>query len=211
MRLGQHILPYTEERYLQELGQVAEDYETYIILDTSILGYLYKLHAAARKDFFNWTTELGLIFGRLFIPAWTAHEYLAKFKTGKFSDYAPAGPAQLTNSLTTLRETAGSFVDSDILNKIAYKGSREEFLEGFDKAIEQLERFTCVFNQQFDAWSIHGEIATNLSDCILDSDLADLCARASAEGDARNSHRLPPRFPRFRKTGEQIRRLNNMV
>lgn len=208
MRLGQHILPNTEEQYLKALGRTAEDPETYVILDTSILGYLYKLHAAARKDFFNWTTELELTFGRLFIPAWAAHEYLAKFKAGKFSDYAPAGPTQLTNSLTTLRETAASFVDGDILNKIAYKGSREDFLEGFDKAIEELGSFTCVFNQQFDIWSIHGEIATTLSNCILDSDLADLCARASSVGDARNSHRLPPGF---RDSGKSENKYGDLI
>jgi predicted nucleic acid-binding protein len=194
MRLGLQLYPKTIEQYLRDLGNVASDSNTQVYLDTNILGYLYKLHPEARKEFFSWTDELVLIDGRLFIPAWSANEYLAKFKTNKFSEYAPSRPEQVSKLLNNLRETASLFVDDDSLRKINFSGTRTDFLNGFDNAINDLTKFTCIFNQQFDTWSVHSEITSNLSDCILYSDLAALCLRAANEGDVRISHRLPPGF-----------------
>lgn len=200
MRLGLRLYPKTIEQHLHDLGKVASDSNTQVYLDTNILGYLYKLHPAARKEFFAWTNELVLVDGRLFIPAWSANEYLAKFKTGKFSEYAPSRPEQVSKLLNNLRETASLFVDDDSLKKIKFSGTRTDFLNGFDKAIDGLTNFTCIFNQQFDTWSVHSEITSNLSDCILYSDLAALCLRAANEGETRISHRLPPGFKDAAKT-----------
>lgn len=194
MRLGLHVIQKTVDQYLRELGEIAASSDTSVFFDTNILGYLYKLHSAARKEFFDWVTELDFIDGRLFIPAWSANEYLAKFKTGKFSEYAPSHPEQVSKSLISLRETASLFVDEDSLNKIGYIGTRDDFLTGFDSAIKNLEQFTSVFSQQFDTWSVHGEITSNLSNCVLRSDLAALCSKAALEGDARIAHRLPPGY-----------------
>lgn len=192
MRLGIHLLPQTLDQYLNELGGIANDPATLILFDTNILGYLYKLHAAARRQFFLWAVELDLGYGRLGIPAWSANEYLAKFKAGKFSEYAPSRPEQVLKALKNLRETASLFVDTESLQRIKYADSRDAFLNGFDEAIAGLEKFTRVFNQQFDTWSVHEEIRINLSSCVLRSPLGELCARAAAEGETRNSHRLPP-------------------
>lgn len=200
MRLGLHLLPKTVDQYLHDLGVIAANSNTLVFLDTNILGYLYKLHAAARKEFFNWANELNLVEARLFIPAWSANEYLAKFKTGKFSEYAPSRPEQVLKSLNSLRETASLFVDDESLRKIDYKGDRSEFLDNFDIAINELSKFTSIFSQQFDTWNVHSEITSNLSGCILQSDLAELCSRAAAEGDVRNAHRLPPGYKDSSKT-----------
>ncbi len=194
MRLGLHVLPNTIDEYLENLGRIAQDPNTLVFLDTNILGYLYKLHSAARKEFFNWTAELELVDGRLYIPGWSANEYLVKFKNGKFSEYAPSRPEQVSKSLRNLWETASLFVDDDVLRKIGYADTRDNFLSGFDDAIAELEKFTKVFLQQFETWEVHNEITSNLSRCVLKSDLAGLCARAASEGDARISHRLPPGF-----------------
>ncbi len=200
MRLGLQLYPKTLEQHLQDLAKVASDANTQVYLDTNILGYLYKLHPAARKEFFIWTNVLDLVDGRLFIPAWSANEYLAKFKTGKFSEYAPSRPEQVSKLLNNLRETASLFVDDDSLKKIKFSGTRTDFLNGFDDAISELTNFTSIFNQQFDTWSVHGEITSNLSNCILYSDLAALCLRSANEGEARISHRLPPGFKDSAKT-----------
>lgn len=192
MRLGIHLLPQTLDQYLNELGGIANDPTTLILFDTNVLGYLYQLHTAARKQFFDWTIELTLLDGRLGIPAWSANEYLAKFKAGKFSEYAPSRPEQVFKALKNLRDTASLFVDTESLQRIQYEGSREAFLNGFDEAIAGLEKFTRVFNQQFDTWRVHEEIRAHLSSCVLHSPLGELCARAAAEGETRNSHRLPP-------------------
>ena len=200
MRLGLQLYPKTLEQHLHDLGKVASNANTQVYLDTNILGYLYQLHPAARNEFFAWTSELELIDGRLFIPAWSANEYLAKFKAGKFSEYAPSRPEQVSKLLNNLRETASLFVDDDSLKKIGFSGTRTDFLNGFDKAINELTNFTSIFNQQFDTWSVHGEITSNLSNCILYSDLAALCLRAVNEGEARISHRLPPGYKDSAKT-----------
>lgn len=200
MRLGMHVLPNTTDEYLESLSRIAQDSSTLVFLDTNILGYLYKLHSAARKEFFNWAAELDLIHGRLFIPGWSANEYLAKVKAGKFSEYAPSRPEQVSKSLKNLRETASLFVDDDVLRKISYPKTRVDFLAEFDNAIAELEKYTCVFNQQFEAWQVHSEITLSLSDCVLESDLAHLCAKAAEEGDARILHRLPPGYRDSNKT-----------
>ncbi len=69
MRLGLHLYPKALEQHLHDLGAVASNVDTPVHLDTNILGYLYKLHPPARKEFFAWTNRLELIDGRLFIPA----------------------------------------------------------------------------------------------------------------------------------------------
>lgn len=200
MRLGLQVYPKTLDQYLRDLGNIVSDTNTQVYLDTNILGYLYKLHPEARKEFFGWTSELELTEGRIFIPAWSANEYLAKFKAGKFSEYSPSRPEQVVKLLNNLRETASLFVDEAGIKKVGYSGTRTDFLNDFDNAIKELSKFTCIFNQQFDTWSVHSEITNNLTNCILYSDLAALCLRAANEGDVRISHRLPPGFKDSTKT-----------
>jgi hypothetical protein len=208
MRLGLHVLKKTLDQHLRELGEIAERDTTIVFLDTNILAYLYKLHASARKEFFNWTNVLTLIDDRLFIPGWSANEYVSRFKAGDFSEFAPTRPAQVSKSLVNLLDTASLFVDDQSLKKLGYTETRDVFLDGFEKAVSALEKYTRVFNQQFDTWSVHEEITSSLSDRILDSDLAQLCVRAAAQGEHRIAHRLPPGY---RDAAKPENRLGDLI
>lgn len=209
MLFGQYVIDKTIEEYVTEIADLASDSQTLIFLDTNIVAYLYKLHEAARREFFAWSDRIAAE-GRLFVPAWAANEYLSRVTSNSLASYTPKGkePAQAKKMLETLHETASLFVDEDSLRRIAYPGDRSDFLQDFRQAIEALNKFTNVFSQQFSPGVIHQQVITHLSPLILKSDLAALCTRATQEASGRIEHRLPPGF---RDDGKPENRLGDLI
>ena len=52
MLFGHHTFDKTIDEHLREVAALASDPQTIVFLDTNILAYLYKLHEAARREFF---------------------------------------------------------------------------------------------------------------------------------------------------------------
>lgn len=183
------------DEYLQVIAALASDPQTLIFLDTNILAYLYKLHEAARGEFFMWSDTV-VAANRLVIPGWAASEYLSRVTSKSLDSYTPKSkePSQAIKVLDALHETASLFVDEPLLNRIAFTGNRAAYMNGFRQAIDSLGQYTRAFSQQFNPGVIHQQIVEHLSVSILDSDLAALCMRASSEGHVRFEHRLPPGF-----------------
>lgn len=195
MLFGHHTFDKTIDEYLRDIAAIASDPQTLIFLDTNILAYLYKLHEAARDEFFMWSDKV-VDANRLAIPGWAASEYLSRVTSKSLDSYTPKSkePSQAIKVLDALHETACLFVDEPLLNRIAYTGNRTAYLNGFRQAIDGLGQYTRAFSQQFDPGVIHQQIVERLSAAILDSDLTALCMRASSEGNVRFEHRLPPGF-----------------
>lgn len=209
MLFGQYVIDKTIEEYVTEIGDLASDPRTLIFIDTNVVSYLYKLHEAARREFFAWSDGVAAE-GRFFVPAWAANEYLSRVTSNTLASYTPKGkePTQAKKMLETLHETASLFVDDISLRGIGYQHDRAVFLQEFRQAIEALNRFTGVFSQQFDPSVIHQQIVTHLSPFILNSDLAVLCTQAMQEADGRIEHRLPPGF---RDDGKPENRLGDLI
>lgn len=195
MLLGNYFIDKTFDEHVRDIADLASDPQTLIFFDTNILSYLYKLHEAARSEFFVWSDTV-LNSNRLVIPAWAANEYLSRVTTRTLNTYTPKSKehAQATKLLNSLFETASLFVDEASLRRINFGSDRAKFITGFRSAIDALTPFTSVFSQEFDSGVIHQQIESRLSPAILDSDLAALCARATQEGPGRFEHRLPPGF-----------------
>lgn len=209
MLFGQYVIDKTFEEYVTEIGDLASDPGTLIFIDTNVVSYLYKLHEAARSEFFAWSDGIAEQ-GRFFVPAWAANEYLSRVTSNTLASYTPKGkePTQAKKMLESLHETASLFVDDISLRGIGYVNDRATFLQEFRQAIEALDRFTGVFSQQFDPGVIHQQVVTHLSPFILNSDLAALCTRAMAEANGRIEHRLPPGF---RDDGKPENRLGDLI
>jgi len=209
MLFGQYVIDKTIEEYVTEIGDLASDPRTLIFIDTNVVSYLYKLHEAARREFFAWSDGIAAE-GRFFVPAWAANEYLSRVTSNTLASYTPKGkePTQAKKMLETLHETASLFVDDISLRGIGYPGDRTTFLQEFRQAIEALNKFTSVFSQQFDPGVIHQQVVTHLSPFILNSDLAALCTRAMQEANGRIEHRLPPGF---RDDGKPENRLGDLI
>ena len=209
MLFGQHSLDKTRDEYLRDLALLARDSQTHIFLDTNVLTYLYKLHEAARREFFVWTDSV-FAQARLHVPAWAASEYLSYVTAGKLSSFNPStkepGPAK--KALDVLHQTAALFVDDSLLRKFSIHSDRSTYLRDFRRAIDSLDQYTRVFREQFDPGVIHQELLHHLSQSILDSDLTELCAKASREGGARFEHRLPPGF---RDEGKEKNRFGDLI
>lgn len=195
MLFGHHTLDRTVEEHLSDIATLASDPQTLVFIDTNILAYLYKLHDAARQEFFAWTDGL-VSANRLAVPAWAANEYLARVTSKALDSYTPKGKevTQVERSLEALFEAASLFVDNSSLRRIAFVGDRASFLTGFRGTIDRLKTFTNVFSQQFEPGVVHQQVVQHLSGAILDADLSELCMRASHEGNGRFEHRLPPGF-----------------
>lgn len=195
MLFGQNQIDSTKDEHLRRMATLARDSTTLVVFDTNILAYLFKLHSAARQEFFDWTAEL-VDQERLCIPSWAANEYLNRVMTGELNDFTPKTKShdQPKNALETMLETATLFVDDKVLRAISFAGNRAAYLAEFRRLIEALPKVTAAFKHQFDHNEIHDEIVSNLSSSILGSDLVELCQRASIVGDARFEHRLPPAF-----------------
>lgn len=195
MPFSHSVYPFSKEDYLAEIGRVLNDAETLVFLDTNVLGYLFKLLGAARNEFFTWTDRL-IIEDRLKIPAWVLSEYLAKLKNKKLGEYTAQSsePDEIRKKLENLHRMASLFVDEQVLKGIGFTGDRQKYLAEFEKAIKGLTPFTGAFKRQFDAATIHSEIAARLSPAVLASNIGELCARAGREGDVRQSHRMPPGY-----------------
>lgn len=209
MLFGQHSLDKTRDEYLRDLALLARDSQTLIFLDTNVLTYLYKLHEAARREFFVWTDSV-LAQTRLHVPAWAASEYLSYVTAGNLSSFNPSTkePGPTMKALDALYQTASLFVDDSLLRKFSIGSDRSTYLRDFRHAIDSLDRYTRVFREQFDPGVIHQELLHHLSQSILDSDLSELCARASREGGARFEHRLPPGF---RDGGKEKNRFGDLI
>lgn len=209
MLFGQYVIDKTIEEYVQAIADLASDPRTLIFIDTNVISYLYKLHEAARRDFFAWSDGIAAE-GRLFIPAWAANEYLSRVTSNTLASYTPKGkePTHVKKMLETLHETAALFVDGNSLRGIGYPHSRATFLQEFRQAIEALKQFTSVFSQQFDPGVIHQQVVTHLAPFILKSDLTALCTRAMQEANGRIEHRLPPGF---RDDGKPENRLGDLI
>lgn len=192
---GYHHIEKTMDEHIREIAELALSPQTLIILDTNILAYLYKLHEAARQEFFAWS-DAAVLSERLAIPAWAASEYLSRVTGKNLESYTPKSkePTQIKKALENLHQTAALFVDDEILRRTSFQGDRVAYINGFRAAIEELEKHLGVFKHQFDAGTIHQQIQDHLSTCILDSDLSSLCSRAAHEGAARFEHRMPPGF-----------------
>jgi len=195
MLFGHHVIDKTFDEHVRDIADLASDPQTLIFLDTNILSYLYKLHEAARREFFVWS-DTALDANRLMVPAWAASEYLSKVTSKTLDSYTPKGKeaSQATKLLDGLYETASLFVDETSLRRIEYPADRASFITGFRAAIDALAPFTRAFSQDFNSGVIHQQIEAHLSPAILDSDLAALCVRATQEGAGRFEHRLPPGF-----------------
>lgn len=209
MLFGHNIIDKTKDEHLRDLAAMARDSETLIFLDTNILSYLYKLHTAARLEFFSWTDSV-LRENRLRIPAWSAGEYLSCVRTRTLHSYTPKNKdhAQPKAALNTMLETASLFVDDAVLQAINFSGDRTKFLNEFRKAVDALPQFTNAFKHQFDPEAVHEEIQKHLSQTIINSDVVDHCARAAREGAVRIEHRIPPAF---RDEGKPENRFGDLI
>ena len=195
MLFGHHVINKTVDEHVREIAALASDPQTLIFLDTNILSYLYKLHEAARGEFFVWSDGVAAA-NRLVVPAWAASEYLSRVTSKTLDSYTPKSKeaSQATKLLNGLFETASLFVDDASLRRISHAGDRATFITEFRAAIDALAPFTRVFSQDFDSGVVHQQIEAHLSSAILDSDLAALCVRATQESAGRFEHRLPPGF-----------------
>jgi len=209
MLFGHHVIDKTVDEHVREIAALASDRETLIFLDTNVLTYLYKLHEAARQEFFQWSGAVAAA-SRLAIPAWAANEYLSGVTSKTLDAYTPKSKeaGQAKKLLDGLLETASLFVDDASLRRITFPGNRATFLAGFRNAINALTPFTSVFSQAFEPGLIHQQIDQHLSPVILESDLSALCIRAGKEGPGRFEHRLPPGF---RDGGKPENRLGDLI
>lgn len=192
---GHHLIDKTVDEHLCEIAELAKDPQTLIFLDTNILAYLYKLHEAARSEFFAWSDSVKSV-GRLNVPAWAASEYLVRVTSKTLEAYTPKGkePTQTIRALDSLHQTASLFVDDALLDRAGLAPDRMAYVSEFRAVIDALKTYLRVFSQQFDPGVIHQQIQTHLSSAVLDSDLVALCAKAGKEGEARYKHRMPPGF-----------------
>lgn len=194
MMLGLNLLKQTKDDFLADLATLAKAQSTLIFIDTNIISYLFKLHAAARQEFFDWTAK-AIGEGRLFLPAWCAGEYLARVRENQLHTYTPRSKDdQPRNQLEAMLDTASLFVDEAVLAASDFAGTRAQYLTGFREAIDGLKQYTRAFRHQFDPDKIHAEIEEFLGPVVLDSPVAQLCDRAAKEGPSRIEHRLPPGF-----------------
>ncbi|MGE8189808.1 PIN-like domain-containing protein [Pseudomonas sp. NPDC086278] len=209
MLFGHHVIDKTVDEHVREIAALASDPQTLIFIDTNILSYFYKLHEAARREFFVWSDTV-LAENRLVVPAWVASEYLSRVTSKTLDSYTPKGKeaSQAMKLLEGLFETASLFVDETSLRRVGYPSGRTSFITGLRSAIDALAPFTRVFSQNFDSGVIHQQIEAHLSPAILDSDLAALCVRATQEGTGRFEHRLPPGF---RDSDKPENRLGDLI
>lgn len=209
MLFGLHTLEKSLEEYLQDIAEVANSEKTLIFLDTNVISYLYKLHDAARREFFDWTDQL-VSKERLAVPAWAASEYLSRVTARNLKDYMPKGKeaGQASSILEGLVDTASLFVDESILKKIDFEGDRVKFISEFRSAVLELKNYTRAFEHSMDSSDIHKQVEVHLSSSILKSNIAALCRKAAEEGPSRVEHRLPPGFKDAQK-GEN--RLGDLI
>ncbi|MNX03045.1 hypothetical protein D3C86_326130 [compost metagenome] len=193
--LGLNVLDKTKDEYLRDLAELATDPTCLVFIDTNIVSYMYKLHEAARREFFLWADGL-VAAGRLAIPSWCAGEYLARVRDDQLKSYLPKSREQdqPQKALEAMLDTATLFVDETILASIEFTEGRDAFLAQFRDAIKALKPFSRAFQHQFDAGAVHKEILAHLGPAVIDSDVVALCERASKEGPARVAHRIPPAF-----------------
>ncbi|KAB7681373.1 hypothetical protein GBN23_06130 [Plesiomonas shigelloides] len=203
MLFGFDVLDESYDEYLARIAKITMDDETLVFFDTNVLSYLYQLHGGARSEFFTWSDSL-ISKERLLIPAWVANEYLSRVTSHKLQTYIP----KKNNFEFVMRQVREQFnricllIDDNVLAEIGYSsssddagGDRARFINDFDAVISKLESLVSVFKKGTPFAAIHGQIIDRLSPAIVsDSDISELCAKASSQGEYRYKHRIPPGF-----------------
>lgn len=172
------------EDYLKELRILMQAEDCIIFLDTNFFALYYSLYTDARKELSDWIKPL-VEQARIKIPVWVLHEYTNRFIRDRTNDYF--SPIKRLNTLQKEFTEIKAFLRKNT--------SEETFITDLDNVETKLkEIYNLTKQKNGNLETIHLELEALLGSCILKSNLEELTEKASAFGNGRYTHKVPPGF-----------------
>lgn len=185
-RLGSHHLRSNYSTYRRELGARLSSPHTHIIVDTNILALPYKLSDKAQTELFTWLEYLASE-NRVWVPAWCAHEYVAKVIGGNVSYYM-ANNFKLESAKTELSK----IVDS--ARRISSDSGLIAVVESECEKLKTSLTSVSPSSAKDKAHKIHSKIIETLEKRVWPTAVVDLVERHSTMVEHRYRNRIPPGY-----------------
>lgn len=167
-----------------------------IFLDTNILALIYKLHATAREEFFEWIRPL-IAADRIKTPVWAVSEYTNRFIRSQTSDYLSTLTKLKTfnKEFEEIRHFLEMNIDSKSLHKTSY-ATREDYLADLQKVTENLGKLSkATKDKSLDyILEIHDKIVDLFESTVLNSNIFKIIEEIEPKGSARFKNKIPPGF-----------------
>lgn len=182
------------------IGEALQAADTHIFLDTNILIWLFKPHAAARNEFINWLDSL-LHEKRVHIPRRAIHEF-SRYRGDKNVLLGNGAANKLTRQVEQFVDAASLIVGDDQARKYGFT-DRSQYMAELRKFQEMAKRVFRPAGAGERLEDIEALLVPKFNELALDGDIFDDIDRLRRKYEARAEIRVPPGFADAKKGNRQ--------
>ncbi|QLC71462.1 PIN-like domain-containing protein [Xanthomonas campestris] len=194
---GYREFPFAYDQYALSMYKILMDPSTLIFLDTNVLGIPFRMHAEARKGFYQ-ILQKPIDEKRLFVPGWVCNEYFFNgvLSVKGASRHGFSSDALSVNIPTSkvirrfISEAASSQEMSDLGTKLGVPA--EKAAQALGEAFERCSTMIKTVGKDRDPDVVHQELLSYLQDCCLPLNFGDHLSIVADQVSRRRGNRIPP-------------------
>jgi len=193
--------PFTRDyrTFMTEFVEALEAKSTRFYLDTSLLMWLIRLGAAARKEFIGWCDSRPRNSVR--VPVWAAHELHRHLIKGTVRSNVQATLKDTVAKYDEFARLASERADEEVCLAKGYAG-RTGYIGELEQSIARLNNLVKVVEGEEERLSEAAEeVISFVNAHVLSSDIRPFVKNLSLTGSFRFSHDVPPGFHDDKKGG----------
>lgn len=190
MRLDPFIRDYPA--FMEEFARVLNADGTHFYLDTSLLMWLIRLSAQARREFIAWCDSRPSDTVR--VPVWAAHELHRHLTGGTIRANVQATLSETQAKYDEFVRLASERADEEVCLARGFAG-RDAYASELKQSLEQLRRLAQVVDADGEHLQRGADAVIEfVNQRVLKSDIAPVVEKLSITGDFRYAHFMPPGF-----------------
>lgn len=186
MKLDPFVRDY--RAYLDELAGAVDASTTRFYLDTSLLLWLVRLGATARREFLTWCQRRTMK-----VPVWSAHEFHHHIVENTLIANVQKLLGETQKKVDEFVRLAAERADEVVCRDKGFAG-RQSFVSDVEQTFVRFREFAKVVGDDTGFGSAAQEVIDFVNAHVLDSDLAPIVERLGEVGEFRYGHRIPPGF-----------------
>lgn len=186
MKLDPFVRDY--RAYLNELAGVVDAPATRFYLDTSLLLWLVRLGAMARREFLTWCQGRSVK-----VPVWSAHEFHHHIVENTLGSNVQKLLGETQKKVDEFVRLAAERADEGVCRDKGYAG-RQSFVSDVEQAFVKFREFAKVVGDDAGFGGAAQEVIDFVNAHVLGSDLSPIVEKLGEVGEFRYGHRIPPGF-----------------
>lgn len=180
------------ESFLKDFVAALDAPQTLVYLDTSVLMWLVRLGAEARKEFLDWCRARKTATVR--VPVWAGHEFHKHLTRGTVQKNIRATLSATQAKYDEFVRLANERADGATATAKGYLG-RGGFVSEIEASWARLSALaTTIDMDDASHEKAAKEVIEFVNSCILKSDLDEVVKQVNAVGNFRADHEIPPGF-----------------